>query len=137
MVTNPDALAPCGIFCNACPSFNKTCLGCPSENTHQKRTSKWGCQIRNCCYTDKNLMFCGQCNQFPCDTITKKLINSHPGEPAFKYRHEIPDNVQQLRELGLKLYLKSQNQRWACPSCSGIIQFYHYTCNRCGKKVIV
>ena len=137
MVTNPYALAPCNIFCNACPSFNKTCQGCQSTNTQQKRTSKWGCQIRQCCYNVKNLLFCAQCKQFPCDTITKKLINSHPGEPAFKYRHDIPNNVQQLREQGLEPYLQSQHQRWTCPSCNGQIKFYHYTCKCCGKKVIV
>jgi len=36
----PNALAVCGVYCGACPSFNKTCLGCSCENKDQERTSK-------------------------------------------------------------------------------------------------
>ena len=134
----PRELAPCGVYCGACPSFNKTCLGCPSESkTNQKRTSKWGCKIRTCCYEEKNIPFCGDCTQFPCDVLTKKLINSHPRDPKFKYRHEIPKNVNTFRKLGVAEYVQYQKQRWSCPSCGGIVTFYHYKCSVCGKEVHV
>jgi hypothetical protein len=133
----PNELAPCGVFCGAYPSFNKTCLGCPSENTTQKRTSKWGCKIRTCCYEEKQINCCGHCSQFPCDTINKKLINSHAGETAFKYRHEISENITKFRELGVKEYLQYQKERWSCPSCGGTVTFYHYKCSQYGKEVIV
>jgi hypothetical protein len=133
----PNELAPCGVFCGACPSFNKTCLGCPSERREQKRKSKWGCRIRRCCYEEKNLKICGDCQQFPCDEVKRKLLNSHPGEMKFKYRHEIPENMKVLRELGLKEYLKYQKQRWSCPFCSGTVRFYEYKCDNCQKTVIV
>jgi hypothetical protein len=133
----PNELAPCGVFCGACPAFNKTCLGCPSKNINQKRTSKWRCKIRTCCYEEKNIPFCGYCTQFPCDTINKKLIDSHFGEAAFNYRHELPENINKLRELGLKDYLTYQKQRWVCPLCGGTVTFYHYKCSECGKKIVV
>ena len=31
-----NELAPCGVFCAACPSFDKTCNGCSSDNQKQK-----------------------------------------------------------------------------------------------------
>lgn len=137
MATIPNELAPCGVFCGACPSFTKTCLGCPSESRNQKRTSKWECKIRKCCYQEKNITFCGYCPQFPCDKIKKKLIDSHAGEAAFKYRHELPENITKLRELGVTEYLTYQNQRWTCPSCGGRVTFYQSKCSECGREVII
>jgi hypothetical protein len=119
----PNELAPCGVFCGACPSFNKTCLGCASESKEQKRTSKWGCKIRDCCYNIEEKDFC--------------LLHSHPGEIKFKYRHEIPEIFQKLKELGVDDYLEFQKQRWSCSSCGSRVNFYHYKCSKCGKEVIV
>ena len=133
----PNELAPCGVFCGACPSFNISCLGCASERKEQKRTSKWGCKIRKCCYTKKKLDFCGDCTEFPCTKINKKLIDSHPGESKFKYRHEIPENLKKLKELGKEKYQEYQKQRWSCPTCGGTVHFYHYKCGKCGKEVSV
>jgi hypothetical protein len=133
----PSELAPCGIFCGACPSYNKTCLGCASQSQKQQRKSKWNCGIRICCYEEKELSFCGFCVQFPCGEVNKKLINSHPGKTRFKYRHEIPENMTKLLELGLVDYLDYQKQRWSCPSCGGQVVFHKYVCVECGKEVVV
>jgi hypothetical protein len=32
----PDSLAPCGVYCEVCPSFKKNWNGCGSENKNQK-----------------------------------------------------------------------------------------------------
>lgn len=132
-----NELAPCGVFCGSCPSFNKTCFGCSSNNKEQKRKSKWDCKIRKCCYEEKDIQYCAYCEQFPCVKINKKIINSHPGETKFKYRHELPENAKKLKELGVERYLKYQKQRWSCPFCNGIVEFYQYKCSKCGKEVIV
>lgn len=132
----PNELSPCGVFCGACPSFEKTCLGCASESQSQQRISKWNCKIRKCCYEEKGLDFCGDCAEFPCDTVNKKLIHSHPEDVRFKYRHDVPENLRKLKELGREAYLEYQKQRWSCPSCSGRVVFYTYACVECGKHVI-
>ena len=31
----PAELAPCGVFCGACPSLGKSCLGCASDDKRQ------------------------------------------------------------------------------------------------------
>jgi hypothetical protein len=84
-----EKLASCGVYCAACPSFNKTCLGCASEDRNQKRKSKWGCRIRKCCYEQKHLDYCAYCDDFPCGIYRKKLLNTHAGDPRFTYRFEI------------------------------------------------
>jgi len=70
-------------------------------------------------------------------SIDKKLLHSHLGEKKYKYRHEIPDIFEKIKELGEDEYLKYQKQRWSCPFCGGTVNFYHYKCSRCGKEVFV
>jgi len=129
----PNELAPCGVFCGACPSFNRSCLGCSSRNKDQKRTSKWGCKIRKCCFEQHSITSCAFCSEFPCEIINQKLINSHPHDPRFAYRHEIVENQKKFLELGPEAYLAFQDQRWTCPECGGRVIFYDDVCRDCGK----
>lgn len=130
----PPELAPCGVWCGACPSYQKTCLGCASEDPEQNRTSKWGCRIRDCAYVKNEVDFCMNCGKFPCRIHDAKLGNSHPGDPRFTYRHEIPHNFRKMKELGQEKYILYQRERHACEDCGGLIHFYHYTCSQCGRK---
>lgn len=126
-------IAPCGVFCGACPSYNKTCLGCPSENTEQKRRSKWGCKIRKCCYEEKNLDYCGYCDEFPCDIVNKKLLTNHKDQKEFEYRYEIIEDMKRLKEIGVDELIKLKNKEYTCPNCNGTIAFYNFKCNTCGR----
>ncbi len=135
--TRPNEVAPCGVFCGACPSFGKSCQGCPATDREQQRTSKWSCKIRVCCYEVKGLDFCGECPEFPCAHVNKKLLNSHPGEMKYNYRHQVAENWAKLRELGLEAYLEYQRERWTCPTCGDRVFFYHYKCGECGRDVTV
>lgn len=137
MKTRIVELAPCGVYCGACPAFNKTCKGCASEDRDQNRNGKWSCKIRTCCYDQKKLNYCVDCGQFPCKIIDKKLIRSHLHEPRYKYRHEIPYVFSNLKRMNVKNYLEYQQQRWKCDSCGGRIVFYNYTCESCDLFQVV
>lgn len=132
-----DSIAPCGVYCGACPSFEKTCNGCASDDKKQNRCSKWNCKIRGCCYNKKKLDYCVFCDEFPCKLMNKKLIDSHPGDLRFTYRHEIQEVFIRLKNSSLIDYLNFQKQRWKCGKCDGTIQFYTYKCNKCGNKQII
>ena len=135
MINRRKELAPCGVLCEACPSFDKTCNGCSSENQKQKRKSKWNCKIRKCCYEEMNVEYCGYCSSFPCEKINSKLIKSHQGEKRFKYRHEIPRNMKKLKELGVDNFIKFKGKEYTCSHCKGTINFYYYKCCKCGKRI--
>ena len=128
----PAELAPCGIFCGACPAFDKTCNGCASSDKKQKRISKWNCKIRVCCYDKYKNDFCCQCSEFPCKIIKNKLLNHHPEDEKFSYRHEIYDNFILLKELGLIKFVDHKYNTIKCPECDGIIYFYYNKCSKCG-----
>jgi len=131
----PPELAPCGIFCGACPSFNKTCHGCSSEK-EQNRKSKWACKVRTCCYSEKQNEFCFNCEEFPCRKHRKKLLDSHKGDPRYGYRHEIIDSFKKYSELGIELFLEFQNKKWLCPACKGRVHWYYYKCGQCGREYL-
>ncbi|MBD3214596.1 MAG: DUF3795 domain-containing protein [Candidatus Lokiarchaeota archaeon] len=134
---NPiELLSYCGLFCGACPSYHReTCLGCRSEDRNQKRTSKWNCDIRECCVNEKEVLYCGKCSEFPCKRISRKLIDSHPNDLRFYYRHEIPENMDDLNSIGISKWITKQRAKWSCDKCGGTICFYEYMCKKCGKKV--
>ena len=129
------ALAPCGVYCEACPSFDKTCLGCAANDPKQSRRSKWCCKIRHCCYETKGLDFCIDCNEYPCRTVTKKLLTEHAGDPRFTYRFETPEVFARLKTMGLDKYIEYQKNRWRCEYCGGTIKFYVYKCSNCNAKL--
>mgnify|MGYP003563218347 CR=1 FL=1 len=59
-------LGKCGFYCGACPSFIKgNCSSCFLEH------KKGDCFSRDC-VLEKGLRFCGECKEFPCETIIKK-----------------------------------------------------------------
>lgn len=135
-VSEFNDLAPCGVFCGACPSFEKSCKGCASEDKNQSRKSKWSCKIRSCCYGQKKLDFCIDCADFPCNIFKTKLLSKHLNDPRFTYRFEIPSVFNNLKEMNLADYHNFQLQRWRC-ECGGIIRFYEYTCNKCNTYKLI
>jgi hypothetical protein len=102
-------LAYCGVFCGACPSLWKDLFRLHLRE--QKRTSKWSCNIRRCCYDTMKKDYCIECDRFPCAITNKKLIDSHPEDPRFKYRHEIPLLFSRMKETGVDAYLEFQKTR--------------------------
>ncbi|MBD3198162.1 MAG: DUF3795 domain-containing protein [Candidatus Lokiarchaeota archaeon] len=131
-----ELLTYCGLYCGACPSYHReTCLGCRSDDHNQKRTSKWGCKIRDCCIDIKEVLYCGQCSDFPCKIISKKLIDSHPNDQRFYYRHKIPKNMKEISNLGVSQWVLKQRNKWECKTCGeGVVSFYNYECSSCGKE---
>jgi hypothetical protein len=130
----PPTLAPCGVYCGACPSFDKTCLGCASNDPKQRRCSKWSCKIRNCCYETKKYNFCIYCDEYPCKIVNAKLFKAHIGDPMFTYRFEIPEVFGNLKTMGLNKYIEFQRRRWTCEYCGGTIKFYIYRCDKCNRE---
>ena len=63
---NVRLLGKCGFYCGACPTYIKgDCCGCLAEH------SEGDCYTRDC-VVKQDISVCGQCNNFPCDTIMTK-----------------------------------------------------------------
>jgi len=131
-----DAVAPCGVFCAACPARvkkNPSCLGCRSEDRSQKRISKWSCKIRSCCTETKGLAFCFECDDLPCSRLLK-LQRTHPEDARYAYRHEILDNLEGIRAMGTQTWVQSEIEVRSCPRCGEAVMWYVYECVNCGWR---
>lgn len=55
----------CGFYCGSCPTFIAgQCGGCKQSQRTKCFTAR--------CVTSKNLDYCGECAEFPCETILTK-----------------------------------------------------------------
>lgn len=59
-------IGKCGFYCGACPTYLRGgCRGCLEEH------ESGDCFSRDCSLK-KGLRFCGECEDFPCETILTK-----------------------------------------------------------------
>lgn len=111
----PDSMAPCGVYCGACPSFGKGCRGCGSENRKQRHTSKGNCTIRRRCFEEKGIALCSQYTDVPC-RLTDELQGSYPGNKRFRYHHKIYKNLREIEEQALDAWLPGEKAKRRRPS---------------------
>ncbi|MHA1439569.1 MAG: DUF3795 domain-containing protein [Promethearchaeota archaeon] len=126
-------VSSCGIYCGACPSFQKKlCYGCKSNKKDQTNKFKWHCEIRKCCLYNMQEFICFDCNKYPCEKLIK-LKNSNLNDHRYDYRHNIFLNMVRMSKLGIYEWLCEQKKIWKC-SCGAPIIFYEKKCIKCEKK---
>ena len=108
MVTMKDLekLGYCGIYCGSCKNFkeNANCMGCRDE-----MEMLGDCPARACVIT-KGLLFCGECDEFPCPEVDEFYKDGNPFHNlAFR-------NALRIREIGAEEWLQEQLAAHTC-SC--------------------
>ena len=93
----------CGLYCGLCNKYQSKapsrCIGCKLGEQHS-----W-CSIWNCCVKKRGFETCAECNEvFNCEIFVRR-----------KVAEWIPaaDNLRQIKEFGLKNWLKQQKERQA------------------------
>lgn len=138
----------CGLNCGACPvgmaneqsdeealswmasQWKKerqdlTCTGCKTDVTASFCTA---CAMRKCAM-EKNLDFCFQCGDYPCETITNFRDDDAPHHSA------VFSNLAGISKKGIEEWLRNEKERWACGSCGTRFNWYMETCPRCGEEL--
>jgi len=121
-------IAPCGLFCGACPVFKASgdsalaerlaqtlgipleqvnCLGCRVEKGHIKVMGEPVCPTYHCCIEQKGLQFCYECGDFPCLKLA----------PCADKAQTLPHNTKVynlvlLQKLGVEKWLERAQQSW-------------------------
>jgi len=96
IVSNPDLVAYCGLYCGGCRSYlSEKCPGC-----HGNSRATW-CKIRSCC-ADQNLKSCADCVQFPDPNTCKKFNNPIAKVFAFIFRSDRAACIRQIRNCGIQ-----------------------------------
>ena len=96
IVSNPELVAYCGLYCGACKAYLKErCRGC-----HENRRATW-CKVRSCCLSNQYAS-CVDCEEFEDPSACKKFNNLFSKIFALVLRSDRAACIRQLRELGME-----------------------------------
>jgi len=137
--------AVCGLFCPACsiyignreepdrikrlaarfnmPEEEFACDGCRSE----KRSFFCRNICKMChCAEEKNVDFCGECNEYPCEEL-KTFQKQYP------HRIELWKNLERIKEVGFEKWYVEMIERYSCAECGAVNSAYDISCRKCGN----
>lgn len=122
-------IAPCGMNCGICTAYLRDKNKCPGCRRLDVTSSKCK-QIKHCpTFENGRAQFCFECEKFPCSRL-KHLDERY----QTKYNMSMIENLENIREFGLKQFVANEKTRWTCPECGGTICVHGGACSSCGKK---
>jgi hypothetical protein len=96
IVSDPNLVAYCGLYCGACGSYLKgRCPGC-----HENVKAKW-CKVRSCCIEHK-FVTCADCTEFADPRACKDFNNFMSKLFGLVLRSDRAACVEQIRKLGVQ-----------------------------------
>ncbi|MCW4010496.1 MAG: DUF3795 domain-containing protein [Candidatus Bathyarchaeota archaeon] len=122
----------CGIDCRVCVGFLGYTLsgGKSPEICGGCRTREKLCAfITNHCHklADKDqIEYCSDCSDFPCENL-KKVDKPY----SEKFGVSLVENLMFIRTNGMEEFLKSEREKWKCPTCGGVICVHTKKCYTC------
>ena len=137
--------AVCGLYCEACSWFIATtedaerlkrlaaqlhfseedskCYGCRSDKRlpYCEKCKMFACAAK------RGIDFCSECEEYPCDDL--KQFQS-----AMPHRIELWVNLERVKSIGCKHWLKEIRENYACPRCRIINSAYDLKCRKCSEE---
>jgi len=127
-----ELIAPCGMNCGICMAYlreKNKCPGCRGIDI-TKPVTVARCKIKNCVTFQKDKSkYCFQCDEFPCVNL-KHLDKRY----RTRYSMSMIENLENIREFGIRRFVRNEKVRWACSECGGIVCVHKGYCYICGKK---
>ncbi len=134
-----NLIAPCGMNCGVCISYlaKKTDLNKKGFN----RSYCEGCRPRgkNCLHMGDScdllakglVRFCYECNDFPCKRL--KVLDKRY---RTKYHLSMIENLKVIKEHGMELFLKKEDEKWKCSGCANTICCHNGLCLSCQVDIL-
>jgi hypothetical protein len=138
---NANMIAPCGMNCVLCIGHireKNRCEGC-NGNEQSKPQSCRTCSIVLC---EKRLAtdsgFCFDCPHlrpyfegFGGQAVTCARMKQLDKRYRTKYGMSMFENLAFIQEHGLDAFIKSEEERWACPECGATLSVHRTACVEC------
>ncbi len=125
-----ELLAPCGLNCALCMSYQRTkkpCSGCRG-GCENKTQSCLNCAIKNCAeLIGGGFNYCIECPKFPCPKI-KNLEKRY----SKKYHTSPIGNLRKAKEIGAVAFIVGNLKDWTCPNCGQFLCVHKDVCEGCG-----
>jgi len=123
-------VAPCGMNCALCLGFQREKNRCPGCKEDDPAKPKYcvTCQIKNCSETAASgSKFCFRCPRYPCQRL-KRLDKRY----RTRYGMSMIENLNFIRENGIRKFLDLEKKRRKCPCCGNYICVHREKCLYCG-----
>lgn len=75
-----------------------------------------------------NSGFCFTCDEFPC-----KLLLHLDKRYRTNYGMSMIENLTDIKNLGIRRFVKNENEKWTCPDCGAMISVHRPYCLACGR----
>ena len=131
-----ELIAPCGMNCGLCSSYLTLKNGLKKKGV--MRAECPGCRPRgkNCAFLKKACEFlangvytyCFECEKYPCPRL-KGLDKRY----RTNYHMSMIENLDYIKENGIKKFLNQQAKKWQCSNCGDIICCHNGVCYRCNS----
>jgi hypothetical protein len=129
--TRAALIAPCGMDCRLCMAYGREkrpCPGCRNDDCGKPKT-RMTCHLKNCRkFERKEIKFCFSCEEFPCahlEHLDKRYRS--------KYGMSMIENLLNIKRLGIRKFVKSQNEKWRCRQCGVMLCVHKPQCLSCGR----
>ena len=124
-------IAPCGMNCALCAGHLREKNRCPGCN-HRDDAIKAGacrrCTIKLCEKQGRPNRFCFRCPVYPC-----RRLRDLDKRYRTRYGMSMLDNLEFIRENGVRRFVAREKERWACPGCGATLSVHRAACLRCGR----
>ena len=125
---NINLIAPCGMNCAGCMAYLRVKNHCPGCNLGPTNKACCNCTIKLC--TKRKGKYCSTCTQDgPCKRL--KQLDKRYRE---KYHMSMLENLANIKDLGIRQFVKNEKTRWTCSKCGGTICIHGHYCIDCEKK---
>jgi len=129
-----ELIAPCGMNCAICSGYlayhhdvkskgikMPYCIGC------RPRDKKCAFLKKRCEPLMSNkVKYCYECSSFPCEGL-KHLDNRY----RTYFKMSMIENLEYIKNIGIKPFLEEQEEKWKCPKCGGVICCHNGLCYKC------
>ena len=123
-------IAPCGMNCALCIGHirdKKPCSGCLGDDLHKPYHCVI-CKIKHCEeLKDQKQKYCYVCRKYPCVRL-RQLDKRY----RTRYGMSMIENLDYLRDNGVKKFIIHEKKRWKCKECGGIVCVHREDCINCG-----
>jgi len=133
-------IAPCGMNCALCAAYLFKQMDLNKIGFH--RTYCPGCIPRgkNCTHMadacellgNGLVRFCFECESYPC-----KRLKALDKRYRTKYHMSMIENLNSIKEDGMKNFLETEEQKWRCPKCGGTICCHNGLCLDCDLEIFL
>jgi len=131
-----EFIAPCGMNCGICRAYIASTHRVPSVRV--KVSYCEGCVVRGKnCYIKRGckklskheIQSCSECDIMPCEKL--EHLDKRYRE---RYGMSMVENLKLVKATGMAEFLKSQAEKYTCPSCGDVVCVHDAKCYSCGYK---